>query len=103
MLDSSEKYNDPNAPEIYEKIRDDYHVFIEWKSFLDVKIKVRFFNSQTFIQYFDYVWISRQNEIKADHEETGRCDYEISKETFYTERAALAFGKDMQWIKKFDV
>ena len=78
VLDSSEKYSDPNAPEIYQKIRDDYHVFIDWKSFLDVK-------------------------IKADHEETGRCDYAISKESFYTERAALAFGKDMQWIKKFDV
>ena len=67
------------------------------------KDKGEVFKSQTFIRYFEHVWISRQNEIKADHEETGRCDYEISKETFYTERAALAFGKDMQWIKKFDV
>ena len=63
--------------EIYEKIIGYDHVLIEWKSFLDLK-------------------------LKKEYKSTGLCDYSIAPEEFFMERVALAFAKDMQWLDQFN-
>ena len=64
--------------EIYDKIIGDDHVLIEWKSFLDLK-------------------------LKKEHKITGICDYSMAPEEFFMERVALAFAKDMQWLDQFNI
>ena len=63
--------------EIYENIIGHNHVLIEWKSFLDLK-------------------------LKKEHKITGLCDYSMAPEEFFMERVALAFAKDMQWLDQFN-
>jgi hypothetical protein len=70
-------HEDGTDPEILRKIREDEHVFIEWKSFLDLR-------------------------MKREHKLTGFCDYSLAPEEFFTERVALAFPKDMQWVDRFN-
>ena len=70
-------HEEPENPEIYRKIRDEDHVFIEWQSYLDLK-------------------------MKTEHKRTGLCDYSMAPEQFFVERVALAFTKDMQWIGQFN-
>ena len=63
--------------DIYEKIIEDNHVLIEWKSFLDLK-------------------------LKEEYKNTGLCGYSIAPEEFFIERVSLAFAKDMQWLDQFN-
>ena len=63
--------------EIYEDIKENDHVLIEWKSFLDLK-------------------------LKKEYQLTGICDYSLAPEDFFMERVALAFAKDMQWLDQFN-
>ena len=63
--------------EIYRKVREENHVFVDWRSFLDLK-------------------------MKEEHKISGLCDYSLAPEDFFIERVALAFAKDMQWIDRFN-
>ena len=40
--------------------------------------------------------------MKREHKISSECDYELAPEDFFTERAALAVSKDMQWITAFN-
>ena len=40
--------------------------------------------------------------MKEQHNQTGLCDYSLAPEEFFTERIALAFPRNMQWIDKFN-
>lgn len=77
LLEFSKLYDNVDNDEIYQAVRTDEHVFIEWRSFLDLK-------------------------MKREHKVSGRCDYSLAPENFFIERVALAFGKDMQWIDRFN-
>ena len=79
------KYAEKNAPpssdpkgDVYQRIINDDHAYIEWRDNLEL-IK------------------------KEQHRLTGVCDYEISKERFYTERVSFAFPKDSPWVDRFDI
>ena len=41
-------------------------------------------------------------KMKREHKISSECDYELAPEDFFTERAALAVSKDMQWITAFN-
>ena len=55
--------------EIYEKIIEDNHVLIEWKSFLDLK-------------------------LKEEYKNTGSCDYSIAPEEFFIDKSDTNLGHD---------
>jgi len=74
------KHQEPDAaPDgaLYAMIKQDDHVYIEWKSKLEMI-------------------------MKEQYNITGLCDYAFGKEEFFFERVAMAFPKDSPWIKHFD-
>lgn len=62
---------------IYQMIKSQEHVYIDWKSHL-------------------------QMLMAKQYNMTRRCDYAFAEENFYFERVALAFPQDSPWIKYFD-
>jgi len=62
---------------LFSRIKEEDHVYIEWKSKLEVI-------------------------IKEQYNITGLCDYAFGKEEFFFERVAMAFPKDSPWIPYFD-
>ncbi len=77
LLAYTKLHDNVDQEEIYRTVREEDHVFIEWRSFLDLK-------------------------MKREHKMTNRCDYSLAPEDFFVERVALAFNKDMQWIGRFN-
>ena len=63
--------------DMYTKIQEDNHVYIEWLSKLE---------SLSYEQYMI----------------TKSCDYAFSKENFFYEHVAMAFPDDSPWIEKFN-
>jgi len=63
--------------EVYEMIKEDDHVYIDWKSHLEVLS-------------------AKQYAVSRE------CDYAFGKEEFFNEQVAMAFPKDSPWIKDFD-
>lgn len=72
------QHEPPVDDSIYDQIIKDDHVFIEWKSHLDLR-------------------------MKEQHKLTGRCDFALAAEEFFVERVALGFPQNSQWIKRFNV
>ena len=70
-------HEETDEDEVNKMVREDDHVFLEWRSHLDLR-------------------------MKEQHKLTSRCDYAVAKEDFFIERAALAFAKNMQWIDRFN-
>ena len=68
---------DPNG-ELLQKIKYEDHVYIEWKSKLEMM-------------------------MKEQYNITRQCDYALGREEFFHERVALAFPKDSPWIEHFNV
>lgn len=62
---------------LFAKIKEEDHVYIEWKSKLEVI-------------------------VKEQYNITGQCDFAFGKEEFFFERVAMAFPKDSPWIPYFD-
>eukprot|EP00092_Neocalanus_flemingeri_P000465 GFUD01000495.1.p1 GENE.GFUD01000495.1~~GFUD01000495.1.p1 ORF type:complete len:837 (+),score=225.49 GFUD01000495.1:88-2598(+) len=62
---------------LYSMIKQQDHVYIEWKSKLEML-------------------------MKEQYNITGLCDYAFGKEEFFFERVAMAFPRDSPWIKHFD-
>ena len=62
---------------LYEMIQQDDHIYIDFKSNLDMLAE-------------------EQYQLSRD------CDYAFSKENFFYEHIALAFPKDSPWIEKFN-
>merc|ERR1712106_1102201 len=58
-------------------IKQDDHVYIGWKSKLEVL-------------------------VKEQYNITGLCDFAFGKEEFFFERVAMAFPRDSPWIPYFD-
>jgi len=63
--------------DLFPMIKEDDHVYIEWKSKLELI-------------------------MKEQYNITGICDYAFGREDFFFERVAMAFPKDSPWIKHFD-
>ena len=53
------------------------HAYIEWKDNLDLI-------------------------MKEQHKQTGKCDFQLARETFLTQRLAFAFHKENPWVPKFN-
>ena len=62
---------------MYERIKNDDHVFIDWLSYLQ-----------------QLGW--------QQYQKTRSCDYTYSKHNLFFEHVALAFPKDSPWISKFN-
>ena len=77
LLEFAKLHENADDDDIYRTVREEDHVFIDWRSYLDLK-------------------------MKKEHKLTGRCDYSLAPEEFFIERVALAFNKDMQWIGHFN-
>ena len=77
LMQYTKLHENVDEAEIYRTVRENDHVFVEWRSFLDLK-------------------------MKEEHKLTARCDYSLAPENFFIERVALAFNKDMQWIGHFN-
>merc|ERR1711892_198457 len=74
------KHREPDAaPDgaLYSMIKQNDHVYIEWKSKLEMI-------------------------MKEQYNITKMCDYAFGREDFFFERVALAFPRDSPWIKHFD-
>jgi len=76
-MQHDEPGNDPNG-ELLQKVKFEDHVYIEWKSKLEVM-------------------------MKEQYNITRQCDYALGREEFFYERVAMAFPQDSPWLKHFDV
>lgn len=80
LADLSVKHKETDARpggSLFPMIKEDDHVYIEWKSKLEMI-------------------------MKEQYNITGVCDYAFGKEDFFFERVALAFPQNSPWIKHFD-
>jgi len=68
--------SNPDGP-LFPMIKQDDHVYIGWKSKLEVL-------------------------VKEQYNITGLCDFAFGKEEFFFERVAMAFPRDSPWIPYFD-
>ena len=62
----------------FNMIIENGHVFIDWKSRLEIM-------------------------MKDQYQKTKMCDFALAKEEFFSERVALAFPRGSPWIEKFNV
>ena len=77
IIEKAERHVDLLNEELYDKIKNDGHALIEWKTTLDIIMKEQYNKTKT-------------------------CDYSLGLEDFFLERVALGFPEGNVWIEQFN-